>query len=386
MWTDRIEKPTLILDAAKCQANLKRMAKRAQANHVRLRPHSKTHQSAEISQWLRALQDDQGQALVTGITVSSVEMASYFYKHGGWSDITIAFTVNPRQIHEINRLAAAGVQLGLLVESMETLQLLQAKLQHDVNIWLDIDTGYHRTGLDWQADTDAIKRLATAVRQGTHTSLVGLLGHAGHTYDAQQPVDVQRIHEETVQRMNAVRDMLQAEGDNGSPLQISLGDTPTCSIVEEWGKCDEMRPGNFFFYDVMQAYIGANTLDDIAVAVACVVVAKHSKLHQVVLYGGAVHLSKDRIVDDKGRKLFGRVARATKTGWDVLPDTSYVKGISQEHGLVHADDALMESVQIGDVLLVLPIHSCLTANLLKKYEMINGEHISMAPIPNTQEG
>ena len=147
---------------------------------------------------------------------------------------------------------------------------------------------------------------------------------------------------------------------------------------------DEIRPGNFVFYDVMQANIGANRLSDVAVVVACPVVAKHPHLQQIVVYGGAVHLSKDRIIDSKGRTCFGLLAKATETGWDVMDDTCYVKGLSQEHGLIHADKNLLESVNVGDIMLILPIHSCLAANLLKQYQMIDGGTITMAPIPNTQ--
>ena len=192
-----MEKPTLILDAAKCRANLKRMADRVARNpHVTLRPHAKTHQSAVIGTWFR---DELG---VTGITVSSVDMALYFASHG-WKDITIAFTVNPRQMEALHQMARQGVQLGLLVESMETLELLQAKLEHDVHIWLDIDTGYHRTGLDWHDGQADILALAHAVDASPHMQLAGLLGHAGHTYDARGNAQVQAIHRDTVQRMNA---------------------------------------------------------------------------------------------------------------------------------------------------------------------------------------
>lgn len=84
-WTEEIEKPTLILDSAICRANIQRMAERAQRNHVAFRPHCKTHQSSVIGEWFREMGVDK-------ITVSSVEMATYFAENG-WKDIIIAFTV-----------------------------------------------------------------------------------------------------------------------------------------------------------------------------------------------------------------------------------------------------------------------------------------------------
>ena len=86
---------------------------------VTFRPHFKTHQSAEIGEWFRA-------AGVTAITVSSVDMALYFARHG-WNDITIAFPANLRQQRDLAELARQ-IHLGLLVESVETVQHLASML------------------------------------------------------------------------------------------------------------------------------------------------------------------------------------------------------------------------------------------------------------------
>lgn len=182
MWTDSIEKPTLILDPKICRANIQRMAERAERCKVKFRPHCKTHQSAVISEWFREVGVD-------AITVSSVEMASYFADVGGWRDITIAFTVNIRQIQEINRLASIA-QLGLIVESVDMVRLLQEKLGHPVKLWLDVDTGYHRTGIDWEASTEILD-LARTVQSSSKTILAGLLTHPGHTYKATTLAEVE---------------------------------------------------------------------------------------------------------------------------------------------------------------------------------------------------
>ena len=79
-----IETPTLLLDAARAQRNIARMAKKARDNRLRFRPHFKTHQSAAIGEWFR-------QAGVSAITVSSVAMARYFADHG-WDDICLLYT------------------------------------------------------------------------------------------------------------------------------------------------------------------------------------------------------------------------------------------------------------------------------------------------------
>ncbi len=363
-----IEKPTAILNEAVARRNIARMAAKVRRSGIRFRPHFKTHQSAAIGEWFR----EEG---VSAITVSSVEMARYFAAHG-WRDILIAFPVNWLEIAHLNRLAAE-IELGLLVESVETARFLGERLTAPASVWLKIDTGYGRTGLRWD-DAEGQIAVARALSSG-RTILRGLLTHAGHSYAARSQEAVGAVYAETLSRLSAARDRL---GEAGFPaLQLSLGDTPACSVVDDFGNVDELRPGNFVFYDLMQIQAGACSYDDIAVAVACPVVAVHPREHKIVLYGGAVHLSKDRLTRADGAALYGEVALPADGGWGAPVPGSYVSGVSQEHGIVCASDALLEQVHTGDVLFVLPVHSCLTVDVLRQYRTLTGEVIPMMPRP-----
>ena len=51
-----------------------------------------------------------------------------------------------------------------------------------------------------------------------------------------------------------------------SNLEISVGDTPSSRLVTDFGNVDELRPGNFIFYDVQQTIAGVCGIEDIAVA------------------------------------------------------------------------------------------------------------------------
>jgi D-serine deaminase-like pyridoxal phosphate-dependent protein len=359
-----ITKPTLLLDKQKTLRNIERMLDKAKHSNVRFRPHFKTHQSAEIGEWFR----ERG---VEAITVSSVDMARYFAEHG-WQDITIAFPVNLRQLSEINQLAQE-VKLNLLIESMEVTEQLVSGIVHPVDIWLKIDVGYNRTGLHWQ-DYPHITAVARTIAHAHNLNLAGLLTHSGHSYNARGPEEVLQIYKTTVQHMRASQVSLQ---DRGIKTAVSIGDTPSCSLVDTFTSVDEIRPGNFVFYDMMQAQIGACMLDDISVAVACPVVAKHPERGQLVIYGGAIHFSKEQLRRGDGTPLYGRLARLTQNGWEALSDTSHLTAMSQEHGIVQVEPYLLDRVQIGDYIIVLPVHSCLTANLLKRYLTLDGEWIEM---------
>ncbi|MFN8375323.1 MAG: hypothetical protein U0694_20900 [Anaerolineae bacterium] len=94
--------------------------------------------------------------------MSSVKMAEYFATHG-WTDITVAFPVNWREIEVINRLAKE-IRLGLIVESQETVAFLASRSALSSGHLSDVDAGYHRTGIAWDAVDDA--KAPAAVHSG----------------------------------------------------------------------------------------------------------------------------------------------------------------------------------------------------------------------------
>ncbi len=347
-----IETPTLIVDEARVRRNIAFMAEKARRQGVRLRPHFKTHQSAAIGDWFR-------QAGVEAITVSSVQMAQYFARHG-WRDITIAFPFNVRQSAAINALAQQ-VRLGILVESPEALAAARQKLHADLDLWFEIDDGSGRSGLDWQGASNAsISALLDAVGDCPNLHPRGLLTHAGRIYRARGAAEIRQVYQETVERMQQAR--------RGLALELSVGDTPGCTLADDLGAVDEIRPGNFVFYDVQQLMLGVCRADQIALAVACPVVAKYPSRQEVVIYGGAVHLSKDTVLVD-GQAVYGLAANGPAAlpcdaGWgDPLPGASVAR-LTQEHGVLRLPSPWIDQIKIGDLLYVLPAHSCLAVSAL----------------------
>jgi D-serine deaminase-like pyridoxal phosphate-dependent protein len=355
-----IEAPTLLLNETIARRNIEDMAQKARQNNVRFRPHFKTHQSAAVGAWFR----DYG---VTAITCSSINMARYFADNG-WEDITIAFPVNWRQIAVINDLAAR-INLNLLVESVETVNFLRDNLTASANLWLKIDVGLHRTGIAWD-DVPHLRQVAQTIL-ADDLSLRGLLTHSGHSYKAP---DVQAVFDETLVRLQSARESLRDLFPN---LELSLGDTPSCSMVDDFSAVDEIRPGNFALYDMMQVNIGSCSTADIAVGVACPVVAKHPERGTVIVHGGAVQLASDFIEVD-GARYYGAVAFLTNEGWSEPLPGCFVQSISQEHGVIKVTDAVMNQIQVGGVLVVLPVHSCHTVAANAAYHMVSGETLAIA--------
>lgn len=362
----KILSPTLILDEQICRNNIERMALKAKANQAIFRPHFKTHQSIEVGSWFR----DYG---VSEIAVSSVQMAEYFAKDG-WKDITIAFPLNVLEINSINKLAKK-LQLNILVDSVEAVNFLDAQLKSDIGVFIKVDTGYHRTGIISE-NVELMDALVEAITKSEMINFLGFLTHSGHTYEAKSDQEMQMIYEDTVLKLKLLRERYSSIKND---LILSYGDTPSLSIIDDFSGIDEIRPGNFVFYDLMQKNLGACGFEDIAMTIACPVVSKSFERNECVIYGGGVHLSKENSVNIFNQTSYGQVVKINNK-IVTTQEEIHVTSLSQEHGIINVSSAMLKSISLGDLIYILPIHSCLTANLHSYY--LNGKGPKVLKFPS----
>jgi D-serine deaminase-like pyridoxal phosphate-dependent protein len=360
MDLNKIIKPALILDENKCRINIARIAEKARASGVLFRPHFKTHQSEYIGRLFR----EEG---INQITVSSVTMAQYFAS-AGWKDITIAFPLNIREISDAENLSAA-LDLNILISSFQQAQEISRCSKLNAGCFIKIDTGNKRCGFEWN-DKDQIMRTIDKMRKNRSLRFKGFLTHSGHTYKAANGDQIIDIYNDTLVKMSHVRKY------SADKSILSTGDTPSCSLVDDLSGFDEVRPGNFVFYDLMQYFLGSCKFDEIAVAVACPVVEKNFRRKEIVIYGGGVHLSKDCVKEPSGQSVYGLAVLLNEAGWTPFPSNNYVRSISQEHGIVSSTDELLNSIKIGDLIGIIPVHSCMTADLLRQYHTTEGNLIT----------
>ena len=353
-----INKPTLLISKRIVERNINRMLEKVNRDDVIFRPHFKSHQSAEIAEIFRKKGVDK-------ITVSSVSMAEYFSEYG-WNDITIAFPVNLLEIKRINALAGK-INLNLLVDSAYSTISLADELSTGLGLFIEIDNGYQRSGL-LPGQIEEIDQIIEAIVLSGNMKFKGFLNHAGNTYSAKGKVEILAIMEDAATKLNNLK---QRYIGRFPDIITSFGDTPSCSLAGDLSSFDEIRPGNFVYYDLMQYHIGSCKLDDVAVAVACPVVSVYPERNEVIIYGGAVHFSKEFIAADNDFKLFGYIAKLTDSGWSEPITGAYLSSISQEHGIIKFTDPSAFGIHTdnnlnpGNIVAILPIHSCLTADLLK---------------------
>ncbi len=366
MKLEEIIHPTLLLDEQKVRNNIQKMAAKAKESKCIFRPHFKTPQSHTIGEWFK----EYG---VNKITVSSIKMA-YYFAVAGWQDITIAIPVNVRAIHEINALASE-VKLGVVVESERSILELQRGLTEALDVYIKINIGNNRSGIH-HSDTQTIIELAQRISMMGSTRFSGIICHAGHSYQARNKAQILNIYE-------AVKTDIQKLKENLLPalgqVFISLGDTPTCSIGEDFTFANEMRPGNFTFYDVMQYHIGSCSLDEIAVCMACPIIGKNRDDNEWVIHGGSVHFSKyDQKMEDGTPDHYGYLVDLNENGWTFPGRGKRLVRLSQEHGIISVPQEEFDRYRIGDLVGILPIHSCTTADCMGSYTLVeSGESITM---------
>jgi D-serine deaminase-like pyridoxal phosphate-dependent protein len=353
MKITEIPTPSLLLDLEVLERNLAHMAGRAAALGVALRPHIKTHKCLEIAR----LQRDLGAA---GITVSTLEEARVF-ADGGFTDITWAFPVILSRREEIRDLAER-VTLRLVVDSEEAVRALE-DLGLPLHVWLKVDCGYHRVGVDPEAP--ASLELARRLAGSYSLRFDGLLTHSGHAYHGRSRGEIVAIAEQERQVMAGFAERLREAGL--AVPGVSVGSTPAMSVVERLDGVTEARPGNYAFYDFMQVGLGSCGVSDCAATVLASVVSARPGDPRCVIDAGALALSKDRGLDWTEPPTLGEVFADYEAG--LLSPIARLTSLSQEHGI------LSKRRPVGTRVRILPNHSCLTAACFDEYVVVRGEDV-----------
>lgn len=329
---------------------------------VRFRPHVKTHKCVEIAR----LQVD-GHA--GGIMVSTLAEARVFAAHG-FRDITYGVPVERGKFAEVVALVNSGVRLGVITDDAEVPRSLSEAARTagvTVDVWVKVDCGYHRCGVD--PTGPALLALVQGIGERSQLRFAGLLTHAGHAYHARGEA-LRTIAAQERDVMVAAAERVRSAG---IPVPaVSVGSTPTLTHVDHLRGVDEVRAGNCIFFDTTQAAIGSSTLDDCVLSVLTAVVHRDRTSGKVVLDAGAIALSKDRgAVDLDAGAGYGRVLdlAGAETGLKV-------ESLSQEHAMVRTSDtALLERLTVGSRWRVLVNHSCLTAAQHDAFHVVEGDRV-----------
>ncbi|OLC06736.1 MAG: hypothetical protein AUH41_12215 [Gemmatimonadetes bacterium 13_1_40CM_66_11] len=346
--------PALLLYRDVMERNLKQMADKARRVGVSLRPHIKTHKCLELGR----RQVENG---AQGITVSTLFEAEAFAR-GGFTDLTWAFPLDPSHVAHVQRIAGGRATLRVILDDLDTAKALAGTGLH---VWLKVDCGYHRAGVD----PSSRYGLEVARELGAERGLVfdGILSHSGHAYRTRNKDEAAQIAEQERQVMAWFAELLRKDG---LPVRgVSVGSTPAMTAAKSLTGVTEARPGNYIFYDRTMVLIGCCEPQDVAVSVLATVVSHQPGASHFVVDAGALSLSKDLGPTHVGLEpAFGAVKDH--------PELT-VASVSQEHGLIRAaaSAAIEGKFKVGQQIEIIPNHSCLTEAHFDEYVVIEGGRV-----------
>ncbi len=362
-----LQTPSLLIDAARMRANIARMAQRIAARGGTLRPHVKTHKSADVLKQVLAA------GHVRGITVSTLAEAAHFLA-SGVSDILYAVGITPHKLDQVAALQSQGADLKIILDSAAVAEAVVARAAEmgvRFKLLIELDVDGHRSGVDPRSD--ALIAIARILHDGAGTELMGVMTHAGGAYDAGSDAALRAAaaNERDLSVLAAAR--LRAAG-LPCPV-VSIGSTPTALNVEDLSGVTEVRAGVYTFFDLVQAGIGVCTADDIALSVLATVIGHQADKGWTIVDAGWMAMSRDR--GTQGQAIDHGYGLVTDVDGRPLPGV-IMGSANQEHGLLmlRAGEAgSMPVLPIGSLVRILPNHACATAAQHGHYHLIENGRV-----------
>ena len=334
--------PYLLIDSAKMEHNILKMAEIARTNGVALRPHVKTHKIPRIAR-------QQLEAGAKGITVAKLSEAEVM-ADAGIEDIFIAYPlVTDAKIRRAIRLGKR-IRLAIGVDSFEGARRLSAVAKaegHVLGIRLEVDTGLRRTGVAYDEGVE----LACVIASLENLNLGGIYTYRGAVLGGSRTLELEKAGLEEGRLMVSLAHRMRERGFRVD--DVSLGSTPTVKYVAQVEGVTEIRPGTYVYYDRMQAHLGACSLDECAATVVCTVVSRPSE-NLAVIDGGSKTFATDVPPGAEPLYLEG-------FGHVVGYPGAVLERLTEEHGMLALGCDC--DLGVGDTIEIIPNHICSTVNL-----------------------
>jgi D-serine deaminase-like pyridoxal phosphate-dependent protein len=353
--------PCVLVDQHKLDRNIERMQAATDARRVRLRPHAKTHKSTDIAQ----IQVARG---AVGICCAKLGEAEVFAA-AGLRDIRLPYPLHPANASRVLALLDR-VHLSFIVDHPDVAGEWSRILSDagcEVDVLIKVDVGFHRCGIDpdTASATDFIRRVAAL----PGLRLRGLLSHAGHAYGATTDTELAAIAAAEAQTLTGLRDSAARAGVTLD--EISVGATPTTRHSLEQDGITEVRPGNYVYYDRTQVALGAAAWEDCALTVLARVVSRPAA-DRIILDACSKTLTTDQARGAGDVSGYGVVQQSLE---QPQPETRLaIERLSEEHATVRVH-AGAPPLAPGDLVRIVPNHSCVVSNLVDEVWLVNGTDV-----------
>lgn len=375
-----LDTPSVLVDLDKLEANIKEAQRLATAAGVKLRPHSKSHECAEIVR----MQIKEG---AIGVSSAKLEEAERMADEG-FQDIQV---VHPFYgDHKIERLKKLITRPNLkltctvdMVEHAESLSRVGQAIGKKIPVLLKIDTGVKRFGV--LPGEPALKR-AKEICQMPGIELTGIMSHES-THGERTKEGVDRVCREVPALMAATARLLR---NNGIKIEhVELGSTPSLRNVpalKDYPEITEIHPGMYVFGDIMYLNNFATTEAQCSLTVLTTVIGvSDTPPPRAIIDGGGktftpdvlFHLRNEPGYLCEGRPRFGIVKGRPDLWFGRLP---------AENGILYYTDP-GKKADLGERLEVIPNNASMVVSVHDRiYGVRNGEVEKVLPITGRGQG
>ena len=232
--------PVLLIDMDALERNIARMAAFAKEHGLALRPHAKTHKSADIAQM-------QISAGAGGVCCAKIGEAEAMADGGVQSILITSPVVSVPAIQRLVALNARIADLRVVVDNTANVEALAEAARlggKPLQVLIDVDPGIRRTG---------VPSAEAAVAVGHSIQAAGSLRFLGVQYYCGREQHIESYaerHAAIVDRTDYLRSIIEALAGIGmAPAIITGGGTGTHYIDAELGLLTELQVGSYVFMD-----------------------------------------------------------------------------------------------------------------------------------------
>jgi D-serine deaminase-like pyridoxal phosphate-dependent protein len=336
MLVQDLETPSVLIDLDKMQQNIIKMQALCDNLGLAFRPHVKTHKIPDIAR-------RQIEAGAVGIACQKLTEAAVFIE-AGIGDILIPYNIVGAQ--KAKRLADMAL-FNRVTVSADSLYVLDGLAeagkanQIALRVLVELITDQNRAG----TTVEGAVELAQRIDADEHLHFAGLLIYPSDP-------SIRPMLQETLLRLD--------EAGIGVDI-VSGGGTGAALHAQDIPELTELRVGTYIFNDWTTVLNGWATLDDCAMTVMATVVSRPTA-ERAILDCGSKTLTSDVI--DGG---YGFIVE--------YPEARIYK-LNEEHGYVDVS-ACDPRPDIGEIVHVVPVHTCVVTNLHNIIYGVRGDEIEV---------
>ena len=339
LTTADLPTPALVIDAAVVDRNLAKLADYGRAHRINIRPHTKTHKSIAMAR-------KQIASGAAGLTVAKVGEARVMAEAS--DDLFMAYPgLDPARTTALAEIARTKtIRVGIdSAYAAKALAAAAVAAGTTIGVLVDVDIGFHRTGLQTPQEALALAQLVSTTKG---LRLDGIMYYPGHIWSQgeQLAADMAGINAQ----LKAVIDLWAQHGLKATI--VSGGSTPTMMVGHLSPVTTELRPGTYIYFDRNSLSGGYCKLEDCAAQIICTIVSD-AVPGKCVLDAGSKTFTNDRLATDPNNGGFGLIVE--------YPDAKIVR-FSEEHGEVDLSKSAKKP-RLGERVHVIPNHICPCVNL-----------------------